>query len=432
MEEAAGQKDSLLFSREKDSPVQPEQYGTPWKIIIADDDRDIHSVTDLIFGNFVFQNRRIEFINTYSGKETLSVLKDCRDAAVILLDVVMEENQTGLDVARCIREDLNNRSIRIILRTGQPGQAPEENIITDYDINDYLNKTELTSMRLKSSIITSLRSYKDIMTIVEMNRELEKKVKQRTEELSDSLNIIRKDEEAGKIIQFKLLPENDQLLGGEYRFTRSIYPSLFLSGDFVDYFQIDDRYIGFYIADVSGHGASSAFITVYLKTLISGFITNKTHNIDETVLHPSRVLDRINHVLLREALGKYLTITYAIIDTQENTLTFSTGGLFPFPLFFDGEKTEYLRMKGPPVGLMKLATFRDTSIDLPPRFSLFFCSDGILEYMPESTIEQQEQNLLDLFSRYRTIPEISGALKIRNESSLPDDITFLLIRRGEQ
>lgn len=140
-----------------------------WKIIIADDEEQVHAMTRMVMKKFHFEDRGIELISAYSGKETIDIMRNESDIAIILLDVVMEHENSGLEVVRTIREELNNPFVRIILRTGQPGQAPEEEVIRNYDINDYKSKTELTVKKLYTSVIASLRAYKD-MKIIESNR----------------------------------------------------------------------------------------------------------------------------------------------------------------------------------------------------------------------------------------------------------------------
>lgn len=399
-----------------------------WKILIADDDEGVHSVTELVFSSFRFDNRPIQFINTYSGQETIDILKKEKDIAVILLDVVMETDDAGLKVIERIRKELNNTMVRIILRTGQPGQAPEEQVLIDYDINDYKNKAELTSQKLKSSIITSLRSFISIKKINELKTTLERKVAERTAELAASLEIIEKDEEAGKKIQFKLLPEDNTTLSN-IKFSRQIFPSLYLSGDFADYFQINSRYIGFYIADVSGHGASSAFITVYLKSMISGFIGSYNHNGIQLILKPDELLGVINQTLIKEDLGKYLTIFYGLIDKETNELHYSTGGQFPFPVLMTRTEKKFIRFKGPPVGLLKIARYKEASIELPKEFSLIFMSDGILEILKDKPLKEQEMELLDKLTFDSTVSTFIDNIGIKKNRSLPDDITILNIRR---
>lgn len=140
-----------------------------WKILIVDDEPEIHTTTKLVLGDFEFEGSGLKFISAYSGAQALEMMKIHDDICVILLDVVMETIHSGLDCARTIREELKNKLVRIILRTGQPGQAPERKVIIDYDINDYKQKTELTSQRLFTTIYTAIRSYRD-MQAIEKNR----------------------------------------------------------------------------------------------------------------------------------------------------------------------------------------------------------------------------------------------------------------------
>lgn len=143
----------------------PNSNYKKWKIIIADDEKDVHIMTKMILKKFEYDGKKLEFISAYSGLETIKIIKQHPDTAILLLDVVMEKEDSGLEVVRIIREELKNSFVRIILRTGQPGQAPEEEVIRNYDINDYKSKTELTVQKLYTSIIASLRSFKDIKTI---------------------------------------------------------------------------------------------------------------------------------------------------------------------------------------------------------------------------------------------------------------------------
>lgn len=162
-------EDELLFSGEEvdESTVSGLD---PWMVLIVDDEPDVHSMTRMVLGDFEFENRPLEFVSAHAGEESLEILKADPSFAVVLLDVVMETNTAGLDVARRIRNELNNQFIRIILRTGQPGFAPEHQVITELDINDYWQKAELTSRRLTTSMTTALRSYRDLRKI-ELNRE---------------------------------------------------------------------------------------------------------------------------------------------------------------------------------------------------------------------------------------------------------------------
>ena len=140
-----------------------------WKVVIIDDDPEVHEVTQFALQDFTFCNKPLTFLSAYSGQEAQGLLENHPDAAVIFLDVVMEENNSGLKIVKYIRETLQNYLVRIILRTGQPGEAPEEKIIVDYDINDYKLKTDLTQRKLFVTMIAALRAYYDLITL-EINK----------------------------------------------------------------------------------------------------------------------------------------------------------------------------------------------------------------------------------------------------------------------
>lgn len=145
----------------------------PWKILIVDDDIDIHDITEMTLRRLVYENRPLTFINAYSCAEAIVQLEKHPDIAIALLDVVMEKDTSGLDLVRIIREDMNNSNIRIIVRTGNPGLAPEESVTLNYDINDYRGKTELTAQSLRTAVITALRSYMALVTIKGLKQEID-------------------------------------------------------------------------------------------------------------------------------------------------------------------------------------------------------------------------------------------------------------------
>lgn len=160
--------DTILFADDRHGGEE-EKKSAPWKIIIADDEEEVHAMTRMVMKKFEFEGRAVELISAYSGKQTIEIMEKQPDVAIILLDVVMENENSGLEVVKKIRDELRNPFVRIILRTGQPGQAPEEDVIRNYDINDYKSKTELTVQKLYTAVIASLRAYQG-MRIIETNR----------------------------------------------------------------------------------------------------------------------------------------------------------------------------------------------------------------------------------------------------------------------
>ena len=160
--------DKLQFAAEPTATLRDSGL-EPWKLLLVDDEKVVHSVTRLALEGFELAGRGLQFISAYSAEEAREQLAQHDNIALILLDVVMETDHAGLDLVHYIRRELNNKFVRIVLRTGQPGQAPELEVITQYDINDYKEKTELTRQKLFSTVYTSLCSYRDLMAL-ENNR----------------------------------------------------------------------------------------------------------------------------------------------------------------------------------------------------------------------------------------------------------------------
>ena len=133
-----------------------------WKVLIVDDEQSVHAITNTVLNGITFDNKKLEFISAYSGTQAREIMEAQSDIALILLDVVMENDNAGLEFVDFVRTELNNKFVRIVLRTGQPGYAPEKEVIDQYDINDYKEKTELTAQKLYTTVITSLRNYKDL------------------------------------------------------------------------------------------------------------------------------------------------------------------------------------------------------------------------------------------------------------------------------
>jgi signal transduction histidine kinase/CheY-like chemotaxis protein len=141
-----------------------------WKILIVDDEPEVHAVTKLTIGDLKFEDKPVQLLSAMSGKEAQEILKQEPDIAVALIDVIMETEDAGLRLVNYIRTELNNQRIRLIIRTGQPGIAPERYVVEHYDIDDYKDKTELTMERLYTTLRTTLKAYRDL-TIIDINRQ---------------------------------------------------------------------------------------------------------------------------------------------------------------------------------------------------------------------------------------------------------------------
>nr|NJM01261.1 DUF3369 domain-containing protein [Desulfobacula sp.] len=175
--------DRLVFAEEDRSgrEKRPDFKGNPWKVVIVDDEKEVHDITRITLRDYCFENRELELLSAYNETEVKSVFKSHGDIALVLLDVVMEKEDTGLCLVQYIRNELNNSSVRIVLRTGQPGKAPEQEVITKYDINDYKTKPEFTAQKLFTTVTACLRAYRNLKTIEKNNEGLERVIRSSTE-----------------------------------------------------------------------------------------------------------------------------------------------------------------------------------------------------------------------------------------------------------
>ncbi|KAA0573964.1 diguanylate cyclase [Azospirillum sp. B21] len=143
----------------------PDPHSPPWLVLVADDEPEVHAVTRLALARLRFRGRPVRLLDCTSAAEAERVLRETPGIAVILLDVVMETEDAGLRLVRTIREDLGNQAVRIVLRTGQPAQVAEEDLVLAYEIDGYTAKTELTARRLFTSVVTALRAYAALETL---------------------------------------------------------------------------------------------------------------------------------------------------------------------------------------------------------------------------------------------------------------------------
>jgi PAS domain S-box-containing protein len=152
--------EAFVFAADTPASARVEsETPKPWRVMIVDDNEDVHLATVLALRDTVYQGRGIEFVHAYSAQQGSARLRYDSEIALVLLDVVMETQDAGLRLARHLRDDLGDHQVQIVLRTGQPGDAPERDIIIDYEINDYLSKGTLTGTQLFTTVISSLRSY---------------------------------------------------------------------------------------------------------------------------------------------------------------------------------------------------------------------------------------------------------------------------------
>jgi len=246
--------------------------------------------------------------------------------------------------------------------------------------------------------------------------------------LLDAVNKLKKELESGKNIQMKLLPE-PRIQFGEYRFESLVLPSLYLSGDFVDYFKLDNNSSVFYVADISGHGVSSALVTVFLKSFMNNAKEEFNQKRNKKILEPARLLKNLNSELLKEDFGKFSTLFYGVIDHEKNILTYCNAGHYPSPVISSNGKPKTLESADIPVGISSDASYKAKKLNLSKKINLTFFSDGILDILPQDKLDEKIKFLKGLCGPNKSdLDYFISSLK-ENASGLPDDITFLAIER---
>jgi len=249
-------------------------------------------------------------------------------------------------------------------------------------------------------------------------------------ELRGTVKMLEQDQQAGRQVQLRMLPATPLILD-DYVFSHTVIPSLYLSGDFTDYFTLGEHHVIFFMADVSGHGSSSAFATVLLKNLFARKRSDLMRRDDDTIMHPTQMLDRANKELMQLAVGKYATMVVGLLDMSANTLRYSVAGHLPLPVLVSGQGATYLQGEGPAVGMIEDAKYIEQSVSLPDAFTLALFSDGILEILPPKNLVEKEAYFLDIFDKAADSPDgLVTRLGLDRVETAPDDIAALVLNKG--
>jgi phosphoserine phosphatase RsbU/P len=261
------------------------------------------------------------------------------------------------------------------------------------------------------------------------NRRYRHKLERKNKELKESLNILRMDQIAGRQVQKNLMPSSSLHHRG-YTVSYKIIPSLYLSGDFVAYNLVFDRYILFYIADVSGHGASSAFVTILLRFILKRILRKHMRDNDVEAMSqaPQGFIEHVNRQLLATGLEKQLTMFAGVIDTHSNKLRYSVAAQVPMPVLVSDGKGRFLDGKGKVIGLFEDVHWHVNEIQLPNEFELVMVSDGLLETLAGDTLEAREKFLIHAVESSPANHEaICKALSLDAVVEAKDDVSILSI-----
>jgi len=390
--------------------------GKNMKIIAVDDNKANCKLLSLYISRWGYQSE------VYCDSEdAYEAIKNIQEPVLVLMDWMLPK-MTGLEIVKRIRARRPEFPIYFIMLTAR---SSKDDLVEGLDsgANDYVTKP-FDSQELKSRVESGVRILRLEKRLIDREQELKKT----NEELKQSLQIIEDDVQAGKKIQFKLLPDNKKVFS-HYEFSHYLKPSLFLSGDFLNYFQIDHDNVGFYFIDVAGHGASSSFVTVLVNSFITNYLDKYRLENVRTILSPPDLFDKLNNMLLDENLEKHLTIFYGIINLTQNLLTFSNAGQVPYPVITGNDGAHFLETRDLPLGLIDETEHTEERINLDEHMCLYLFSDGILEIIEKDSLEEKSNALLSLVEHNINLLDMRDKIHLDQHSNPPDDLTFMRVKR---
>jgi len=383
-------------------------------IIDNDEASRLHLATHL-------QDQGYAVLQADSATEGLTLLER-ESPSLLICDLCMP----GLDAAALfnLANAKENRVPVIVVSAAQATSDVVEAL--RLGASDYLIKP----VQALPALDHSLRRALDRVRLRQENRRYREKLEAANRDLANSLRLLEEDQTAGRQVQLNILPESPLQID-DLHLAHKIIPSLYLSGDFVDYFRVDEHRVAFYLADVSGHGASSAFVTVLLKFMTIRLLYESKRGGKLPEFRPSDILAHINRGLLNCNLGKHLTMLGGVIDQRQNRLTYSIGGHLPLPVLFSEGKAGYLQGKGQPLGLFAEAEYSDQSLDLPNAFSLSLYSDGIFDLLPGQSLQDKEAALPECVREAGgSLEGLRGRLGLDDLADMKDDIALLVLSRN--
>jgi phosphoserine phosphatase RsbU/P len=386
-------------------------------VLIIDDDAGVRKVF-----RRVLEQMGSRVLEAENGKTGLVLCRECKPG-VVLLDLRMPE-MDGLDVLSTLVADHPETPVVVVSGQGTMTDAVEALRRGAWDfVSKPLPDNEILRQAVRRGVERS--------RLLCQNRAYGESLRSANERLSAALNELRSDEQGARQLQFQLLPE-DGLRLGRLRFERRLFPSQLLSGDFLDYFSLNERFAGLYLADVAGHGAASAFVTAILTTLVGKYREALRTRGDETILRPEQLLSGLDADLKALSIQKHVTFFYAVVDLELGHLAYGNAGAFPFPYVCNGSETVELESSGRPLNLPGRAAFGGGEAHLSPGGRLLLVSDGVFELPPKRTHRERREQLGQQLAKASSMDHLVTALGLSERTERSDDIALLMLEREEK
>jgi phosphoserine phosphatase RsbU/P len=384
------------------------------KLLLIDDDDAVRRSFSVYL-----KDSGYDTLQAPNGAEGVALFESERPD-LVLCDLRMPDLD-GIDVMRQVASIDPNTPVIVISGYGEVGDAVQA---LRLGAADYLMKPIKNLEVLEYSVRRSLQR----ANLLAQNEKYRADLERSNSQLRHSLDLLKMDQQAGKLVQTRLLPHTPVNLDG-FHFQHKIVPSLYLSGDFVDYWKANNDMLIFYIADVSGHGASSAFVTVLLKYMARDAVSRLLQKSDS--LSIAEVLVRLNKELSQANLQKHVTTFFGMIDPSKNTLTYASAGHYPMPVI--GLDKEYTLLEGRsfPIGVQANAAYEETVIDLGDQFTINLFSDGVLELLDSKSLAEKERQLVEVVERSSgKFKAVYSALELDSVSDAPDDVALLTVEKN--
>lgn len=382
------------------------------KLLVVDDESSVrHSLATYL------EDSGFDVLEAQDGREGLDKIRT-KHPELVLCDLRMP-GMDGLELLGKIADEVPDLPVIVVSGAGSMNDVVDA---LRLGATDYLIKPIVDLQVLEHSVNRALERSRLRQENQRYKEELEAVNKQLTEHLRE----LQKDQRAGRHVQMGMLPPSPMAID-HYRLSHRVIPSLFLSGDFVDYFRITEKHFVFYIADVSGHGASSAFVTVLLKN----FSRRLRREYKVRMLNrPGEILARLNQELMDNALEKHVTMFLGVVNVDNDRLAYSNAGHFPYPILVEEEAARYLEAPGKPLGLFNDAEYPSERIDLGKLRRLVMFSDGVLEVMSDESLAEKEALLRDVAASVDPgLDAIWKRLGLTRDMEAPDDIACLIVEK---
>jgi serine phosphatase RsbU (regulator of sigma subunit) len=346
-----------------------------------------------------------QVIAASNGKEAIDFFNS-QHPDIIITDIDLPL-VSGLDVIRHAKSCVPQIPVIVV-----SGLAQSHNIIEALRLGifDYMAKPINELSKINESI----------------NKALEKqRLKDENEKIRQTL---LEDQEAGRSVQEKTLPPSPYEKASMF-LEHKVLPMLYLSGDFVDYVRVNDNIFVFYMADVSGHGAAAAFVTVLVKMFVREYAARYRSDNDNHIVNPHLMVKALANELYAAKLGKYCTMLYFIYDHALEEIHYTVAGHYPNPIIVQNGKARYLPGRGFPVGISNKMSYHTEILEIDPPYTIILFSDGIFDIMT-GTFETKEQRLLELIeSTDLSLEQINNVLKITTTLNRLDDVSVMIFSK---